>query len=127
MPKVLRKPSCPAFHPFQLQGPVQQGSAHSTCEMIASFAPVEAGPAEDALRVSCAGKIDAEPVEKQFAGFSYSAAIAFEFNLPPAQHCIADAHREVAGHVIVASAGDTHGGIARTGAHGAPGVLDVLG
>ena len=66
-------------------------------------------------------------IEEQFARFSYAAAIAIKFDLPPVQHCIGDAYGEMAGHVVIASASQAHGGIARPGADGAPSMLDVLG
>jgi hypothetical protein len=60
-PECLSKPILPgprncqssravlSLHPFQLQGPVQQGSANCASEMKAALAPVEAWTAEDAL------------------------------------------------------------------------------
>ena len=56
-----------------------------------------------------------------------AAPVAIKLNLAPAQHRIGDTYGQVAGHVVIASAGQAHGGIAGAGANGSACMLDVLG
>jgi len=91
-------------NPSEFQKPSLQLGADQSPHMIAPLAPVQAGPAEDALAAAVGFKPGSEVAEKAVACVGKSSAICTQMHVIPRDQRVRDRNAEPSGHVVVATA-----------------------